>query len=226
MSRKFPIAILLAAAVALLAQTPTEARFNSVFENSQVAVYSIELPARARAAAFQGTHDVIWLALNDAAVTFSGRERSDTAEMRTGDARFFPEFRLATVSNTESPTAKGVLIAIKARGAVPSCGCGAGVERAVCGCAGGAHLPALWALGFGKITLGGTMLNAGQAFLGSSYRDDMLLVAVTDLDLQDDAAVQPSPIHLAAGEARWFPAAAHQFRNVGSRPARFVTVEF
>jgi hypothetical protein len=225
MFRKFSLGLLLGA-LALSAQTPNEGRFTLVLENSQVAVYSLELPARNRVAAFQGTHDVVWLALNDANVSFAGRDRSTAVDLKTGDARFFPEFQLASVSNGGGVTAKGVLIEIKARGEMPACGCSAAIERSVCGCAGGAHLPALWALGFGKITLGGTTLRAGQAFLGSSYRDDMLLVAVTDLDLKDDAAPQATEIRLAAGEARWLPAAAHQFRNLAGEGARFVTVEF
>lgn len=226
MSRKLPLGLLLLGAVVLPAQTATEARFASVLDNPQVAVYSLELPARARAAAFQGTHDVIWLALNDATVIFGGHDRSDTVDLKTGDVRFFPEFRLASVSNGAGASARGVLIEIKPRGDMTACGCSGAVERSVCGCAGSGHLPALWALGFGKITLGGTTLRAGEAFLGPSYRDDMLLVAVSDLDLKDDAAPQPAEIRLAAGEARWLPAAAHQFRNVASAGARFVTVEF
>lgn len=226
MSRKFPLGLLVLGAMALSGQTSTEARFASVFDNPQVAVYSLQLPPRARAAAFQGTHDVIWVALNDAVVTFAGRDHSDSADLKTGDVRFFPEFQLASISNGGPATARGVLIEIKVRGEMPACGCSGDVERSICGCAGGGHLPALWALGFGKITLGGTTLHAGQSFLGSSYRDEMLLVAVSDLDLKDDASPRPAEVRLAAGQARWFPPAAHQFRNLASEAARFVTVEF
>ena len=225
MFRKFPLLLLLLALALVQAQTPTTARFASVFDNPQVAVYSLDLQPRARAAAFQGTHDVLWVALNDASVTFVRRDQSNAADLNTGDVRFFPEFQLASVTNGGTASAKGVLIEIKARGGVPSCGCSAAVERSVCGCGGG-HLPPLWALGFGSITLGGTTLRAGQSFLGSSFRDDMLLVAVTDVELKDDAASEASEIRLAPGEVRWLPAAAHQFRNVATQPARFVTVEF
>lgn len=226
MSRKFPLALAVLGALVLSAQTSTEARFSPVFENTQAAVYSLELPPRARAAAFQGTHDVLWLALNDSTIAFARRDRSDSIDLKTGDVRFFPEFRLASLSNGGAAGARGVLIEIKARGEMPVCGCSGDVERAICGCGAAAHLPPLWALGFGKITLGGTTLRAGQSFLGASYRDDMLLVAVTDVDLKDDAASPADEIRLSAGQARWFPAAAHQFRNLGSEPARFVTVEF
>ena len=224
MFRKFPLLLILIALL-LQAQTPATARFSSVFENPQVAVYSLELAPHTRAAAFQGTHDVIWVALNDGSVTFAGRERSNTVDLNSGDVRFFPGFQLASLANGGTANAKGVLVEIKSRGGVPNCGCNAEVERSICGCGGG-HLPALWALGFGSITLGGTTLKAGQSFLGSSFRDDMLLVAVTDVVLKDDAASESTEIRLASGEARWLPAAAHQFRNLGTQPARFVTVEF
>ena len=225
MCRKFWLGLLLGA-IALWAQPAPEARFTSVLDNPQAAVYSLELPARSRAVVFQGTHDVIWLALNDATIAFSGHDRSTSAELKRGDVRFFSAFQLASLSNAGAVTAKGVLVELKVRGDMPACGCGAAIERSVCGCAGGAHLPALWALGFGKITLGGTTLDARESFLGSSYRDDMLLVAVTDVDLKDDAAAQPAEIRLASGEALWVPAGSHQFRNLASGKARFVTVEF
>jgi hypothetical protein len=226
MSRKFPLVLLLLAISWLPAQTPTSARFASVFENPRVAVYSLELPPRFRAAVFQGTHDVFWVSLSEAPVTFAGHDRIETVDMVPGDVRFFPEFQLASVANGGGAPAKGILIELKARGGIPACGCIAAVERSVCGCAGGTHLPALWALGFGGVTLGGTTLTAGQAFLGSSYRDDMLLVAINTIDLKDDAASESTAIHLAAGEARWLPAAAHQFRNLAAHPARFMTIEF
>lgn len=225
MSRKLSLGLLLGT-IALWAQPATEARFTSVLDNPQAAVYSLDMPPRSRAVVFQGTHDVIWLALNDAAVTFSGHDRSTTAELKSGDVRFFSAFQLASVSNGGAAAAKGVLVELKARGDMPACGCGSAIERSVCGCSGGAHLPALWAFGFGKITLGGTTLNGRESFLGSSYRDDMLLLAVTDVDLKDDASAQPAEIRLAPGEARWVPAGSHQFRNLTSDGARFVTVEF
>ena len=213
-------------AIVAAAQTPREARFTPVFENAQVAVYSLELPARARATVFQGTHDVMWIALNDSSVRFARHERSDVAELKTGDVRFFPEFQLTAMTIEHGDLAKGILVEVKTRGGMNACGCSAAVERSVCGCNDPGHLPPLWALGFAKITLGGTTLRGGQSFLGSSYRDDMLMIAVSDVALKDDAATQSTEIRLTAGEARWIPAGAHQFRNLSDNAARFVTVEF
>ena len=226
MFRTPALALVLLCAVIACAQTPPESRFASVFENPQVAVYSIELAPRSHATVFQGTHDVIWLSLHDGPLTFARRDRSQPVDLKSGDVRFFREFELKTVSNERSMPVRGILIEIKQRGAMPSCGCSTPSERAVCGCGEGGHVPELWALGFGKITLGGTTLHGGQAFLGSSFRDDMLMVAVSDLALKDDAAAQPTEVKLAAGEAHWFAAGAHQFRNLATDSARFITVEF
>ena len=209
-----------------LAQSTTEARFTPVFENAEVAVFSLELPERSRATVYQGTHDVIWLALNDASVNFGHREGSDAASLHAGDTRFFSAFRLASISNDRgNPSARGVLIELKTRGLASSgCACGTATERALCGCPGAGHMPELWAFSLGQVTLGGTLLRTGESFQGSSYRNNMLLVAVTALDLRDQAA--ESAVRLDAGQARWIPAGPHQFQNLGSAAARFLTVEF
>jgi len=226
MFRKLAAGWLLTCAFAAFGQIAPESHFASVFENPQVTVYSIELAPRSRATVFQGTHDVIWVALGDSSLTFARRDRNDTVDLRPGDVRIFREFDLKTVSNERAAAARGILIQIRARGEMPNCGCSTPVERSVCGCGESVHLPPLWALSFGRITFGGTTLQGGQAFLGSSYRDDMLMVAVSDVDLKDDAAAQPSEIKLAAGETHWFAAGAHQFRNLANGAARFITVEF
>ena len=219
-----------ACALGARAQAATEARFASLFENQDVAAFSLELPARSRATVYQGTHDVIWLALNDGTVNFVRRGKSAGEALATGDVRFFPAFQLSVVSNDQARPARGVLIQLKARGlANGGCGCGAATESAICGCPNAAHLPELWALALGQITLGGTTLRASEGFRGSNHRDNMLMVAITDLELRDDVAAVESPdgaFSLAAGQARWIPAGAHQFRNTGGSTARFLTIEF
>jgi hypothetical protein len=226
----WPLLLVPVCALAACAQTLTEVRFTSVFENQDVAAFSLELPARSRATVYQGTHDVIWLALKDGTVNFVRRGKSGGEALATGDVRFFPAFQLTVVSNEGAIPSRGVLIELKTRGlASGGCGCGGDAERAICGCASAGHLPDLWALALGQVTLGGTTLRAAEGFQGSNYRDNMLMIAVTGLELQDDAAAAQSPdraFRLGAGQARWIPAGAHQFRNTGSATVRFLTIEF
>jgi quercetin dioxygenase-like cupin family protein len=55
-----------------------------------------------------------------------------------------------------------------------------------------------------------------------------LLVAVTDLDLENSVAGKGiSPIRLKAGDVRWLPGRlTHAVMNVGKQQARFITLEF
>jgi quercetin dioxygenase-like cupin family protein len=59
-----------------------------------------------------------------------------------------------------------------------------------------------------------------------------LLVAVSDLDLGDDVrgdveGHRPMPRHFKSGDSKWLPGGdSHAVTNVGSRPAKFVTLEF
>ncbi|MFZ0958578.1 MAG: hypothetical protein WAN60_19715 [Candidatus Sulfotelmatobacter sp.] len=51
-----------------------------------------------------------------------------------------------------------------------------------------------------------------------------LLVAVSDLEIRSEAEV---PDHFKSGDAKWFPGGySHSITNVGSHPAKFVTLEF
>jgi len=55
-----------------------------------------------------------------------------------------------------------------------------------------------------------------------------LLVAITDLDLRSDIEGKgPMPGKFKAGDIKWLPGGyTHTLTNVGTTPARFVTVEF
>jgi hypothetical protein len=215
----------LALMCATFGQIPAS-RFEPLFENRQLSVFSLDLPPGRRAAVFQNTHDIIWIALNSARVTIADRN-GDTmsANLHSGDARFFPSFRTVSISNDAADTFHGVLIQIKQRGLASSCGCDGEAEKAVCGCAGAAKLPDLWAVGIGRLVLGGTELAPGQAFDRAVKRSDTLLVAVSTLALVDDASTGER-IHLRAGEVRWIQRGVHKFRNTSSAPARYVTLEF
>src|SRR5207302_1482558 len=101
-------------------------------------------------------------------------------------------------------------------------------ERAVCGCLGSNRLPPLWALVVGQLTFAGTRLEGGQSFASAARRDDMLLVAVTAVELRDDSAADPehdASYHLSPGESAWIPAGRHRFQNTSDAATRFVTIE-
>ncbi len=215
------------ASVAAAGQTANESRYRGIFENQNVRVYSLELPPQFRAPSFQNQHDVIWVALNDAPVRFVLRDKYPvTIDFRAGDARFFHSFATERVVNEGAAPFRAVVVELKARGlASLSCACGSSAERALCGCSNAGHLPELWAVGLGKVTVAGTTLRPGAGFTGDSPRDDSLLIALTPLQLRD-AGDHPQALRLQPGEVAWLVAGAHRFRNDSGMAARFITVEF
>jgi hypothetical protein len=206
------------------AQAPPT-RFDPLFENQLVSVFALDLPPGRRASVFQNTHDIVWIALSPGRVIISARDGAATPiPFHSGDARFFPSFRTAAITNDGAETFRGVLIQIKPRGLASSCDCDGDAQRAVCGCARSAPLPEMWAVGIGSLVLGGTTLAPGQAFQRAGPRADTLLVALSPLALADDAS--GAAIHLHAGEVRWLDLGVHKLRNTASAPARYITLEF
>jgi hypothetical protein len=202
-------------------------RFEPVLENRHVSVYSLDLQAGRRAAIFQNTHDIFWIALTPGQVTMSDRDGAPSpVNFRAGDARFFSSFRTSFITNDAGEPFRAVLVEIKRRGLTSSCDCDSAAQAVVCGCARAATLPALWAVGIGSVVVGGTTLASGQAFASAGNRGDTLLVAVSPLTLRDDASPNTSTMNLRAGEAVWIPAGLHKLRNLGATAARYVTLEF
>lgn len=217
--------------------TPQSAsgRYESKFENDLVSVFALQLAPGGSAPAFESDRDTIWLAISDGAVRFTRPQQgANKIGFQSGDARFFPSFEIKQVSNAGDSDFRADVVVLKRRALVPhGCECVGNTANAICGCSGGGHLDSLWAFNLGELTLAGTSLAAGEGFRAAPLRDDMLLVAVTDIELQDEAAEQTasgnsqSPtLSAKAGDAVWVKGGRHQFKNASSQTARFVTIEF
>lgn len=209
-------------------QSSAPGKFETQFENDLVVVHAIRLEAHRSAPNLESGHDTFWIGLNDGTLNFVGGNGAKTPlQFQTGDTRFFPSFEVSSVVNAGESTFQIVLIALKPRALIGNaCDCAGATAKFVCGCKGAHHLEGLWAVGLGNVTLAGSMLDAGESFRSAPERDDMLLVAVTSLQLQDEAAEADKSMNLAAGDAKWISSGRHQFKNTGAAPARFVTFEF
>jgi hypothetical protein len=186
-------------------------------------VFDLVLPDGAESALFQNTHDVILIGLQESRlslVTASGERHP--IELGAGDVRWLARHRFKSLVNRSGEQARAVAVEIKSSLGGASCECSGAVERVVCGCER-RRLPGLWALATGTVTVAGTMLTSDRPSWGPATRNNTLLVAITPLRLEQ----APSGIiELRSGEAYWLSQGTHRLRNAGSRPARFVTVEF
>jgi hypothetical protein len=214
-------------------QSSLRTAYQSRFENDVVAVYELDLLAHASASPFEAAHDSFWVSLTSASVTFSGQQDKTMVQFEPGDVRFFPSFETKLLTDTGSTEFRGVMVALKPRALISSaCECTGNTGKTLCGCKGAGHLESLWAFSLGDVTLAGTSLAAGEGFRSAAPRDDMLLVAVTDLQLEDEAnsagadTLNAPPLRLKAGEAAWIRGGRHQLKNVGNTAVKFVTFEF
>lgn len=216
-----------------MAQKPAGS-YHLKLENDVVAVYEVDLSPHASVPPLESAHDNLWLALTSGSASFSVQQGKSDYQFEPGDARFFPSFETKLVTNTGSESFRAAVIVLKPRGLVSNgCECTGNTGKTVCGCKGGGHLESLWAFSLGDVTLAGTSLAPGEAFRSAAVRDDMLLVAVTDLILRDEAAGAPdgegvpSPaMNLKSGDAIWIKSGRHQFKNLATEPVRFLTAEF
>jgi hypothetical protein len=230
--RVISLLLYLLAPIAAPAQTPAGSHYHQILENHYVRVFKVELPPHSQAPIYQNTHDLVWVALSDSTLTIvQSEEGRKELRLRAGDTRFFGRYEVKSVSNAAAEPFHGVLVEIRVRGlASGGCGCTGNAEKAICGCGRTMHLPDFWAVVVGRITLGGTKLSPGESTQGTEARGDTLLVSVAPLQLHDDANPNEegadSRLSLAAGEVRWVKEGRHQFTNIGTSVARFVTIEF
>jgi hypothetical protein len=228
-----PLILLLAFLGIAFAESSAQTSYQSRFENDVVAVYELDLSPHASASTLQAAHDSFWVSLTSSAVTFAGQQDKNVTQFAPGDVRFFPSFETKLITDTGITEFRGVLVALKPRALTSDgCECTGNTGKTLCGCRGAGHLESLWAFSLGNVTLAGTTLAAGEGFRAAAPRDDMLLVAITDLQLQDQARAVAGDrgevpiLRLKVGEAAWIAGGRHQFRNVGSSTAKFVTFEF
>jgi hypothetical protein len=224
-------AVLLLLSSSLIAQTVFQAKYESTFDNDVVSVYRLDLPSRGSVSAFQSGHDSFWLSLTDATLRFARQQGSVDAEFKSGDARYFASFDTKLLTNIGNTEFRGVMVTLKPRALVSNgCECTGNTGKTICGCKDASHLGSLWAFSMGNVTLAGTSLAPDEAFREAAVRDDMLLIAIGDIDLQDErglgSEMMPTSMRLKSGDAVWIKGGRHRFKNIGSGTAKFVTFEF
>lgn len=217
-------------AVLLLVPTrqPVLGKFDLLLANRIVEVFALDLPPASHVRLRQNMYDVVVIALEDSTLTLvPASGNSKDAQLNSGEVRVLRSFSVQELVNNSGADSRFIVVALKSHGVeAGECGCSGEVERSICGCSA-RHLPPLWALSIGGATLAGVSLQPGQEFAGATYRDDSLLVSVTQVQLQDERTSGPeSQLALPPGSVKWLDRGRRQFKNTGPNTARFVTIEF
>jgi hypothetical protein len=207
---------------------PVLGKFELLLANNVVEAFHLNLPPASHVRLRQNIYDVVVIALQGSTLTVVPVEGSSKeVQLNSGDVRVLRSYSVQELANSGGVASQFIVVALKSHGVAPGeCGCSGEVERSICGCSS-RHLPQLWALSIGGATLAGVSLEPQQAFAGASYREDSLLVSLTQLELQDEHAPEVnSALSLGPGEVKWLKRGERQFKNVGAQRARFITIEF
>jgi oxalate decarboxylase/phosphoglucose isomerase-like protein (cupin superfamily) len=230
--RRFWAAPLLATCC-LAAQTSGKVEITSepnhrlALENSYVRVFEVEVPPGGATLVHYHRHDYISVNLGLAEILNQVEGKpAVTVKLEAGHTAFAEGNFAHSVRNRGATSFRNVTVELlqdeKARRSPPP---GWDEDRALHILEGGTlHIM------FVKdgVRVSETDLQPGGMIPSSHPPGPQLLVAVTDLDLENRVAGKGiSPIRLKSGDVRWLPGRlSHTVMNVGKQQARFVSLEF
>lgn len=231
MKRLLSLVLLLLPLLAVYASTPeveitSEPSHHLALENQFVRVFKVEVAPHAATLMHRHRHDYLFVTLGDSRVSneVEGKPLVELT-LADGETRFAAGNFAHIARNLADSPFRNVTIEIlqdeKLRGAV-STWKEEGGEKTF---AGGRKKILFVKDG---VRVSEVNLDAGAIVPSHHHDGPHLLVAVSDLDLRDDAAGKaPVSLKFKAGDIDWLPGGyTHTLTNAGHHAARFVTVEF
>jgi quercetin dioxygenase-like cupin family protein len=228
--------VLLLAATFLAAQAPApeveitaEPHHHLTLENKSVRVFNVDIPAHAETLMHWHRHDYVYVALGDSEFINSVQGKAPvTVKLPDGETRFSASTFAHAVRPTDDRAFRNVTIELledeALRHATSPWDPKQSEDRALIAFEGGTQQ-----ILFVKdaVRVSELELQPGAA-IPKHHSGPHLLVAVSDLDLRTDIKGQaPIASHLKSGETKWIPGGySHTLTNTGSKPAKFVTLEF
>lgn len=231
MRRVFAASLL--ATACLAAQTSgkveitSEPNHHRVLENPYVRVFEVEIPPGGATLLHYHRHDYVSVNLGSAELLNQVEGKAAvTVKLQDGQTAFAEGNFAHSVRNTGATSFRNVTVELledeKARRSPPPSW---DEERALHILEGGTEHIMFVKDG---VRVSETDLQPGGMIPRHHHAGPQLLVAVTDLDLENRVAGKGiSPIQLKSGDVRWLPGhLTHTVMNLGKQQARFVTLEF
>lgn len=207
-------------------ETTSEPSHQLALENEYVRVFKVEVPPHAATLLHRHRHDYIFVTLGDADISNEVEGKTPVeVKFTDGDTRFTEGNFAHVARNLSDQPFRNVTIELlqdeklrQARSRWPM----EGGDKTFLG----GHSKVLFVKD--AVRVSETGLDPGATVPSHHHDQPHLVVAVTDLDLRSNVeGREPSSVTLKAGEARWVPGGfTHTVTNVGTKPARLVTVEF
>lgn len=215
-----------------------------VLKNQQVRVFAVEVPPKAETRMHRHRYNHVFVALGDSEVTDEHQgQKSEERRLNQGDVGFVEGGFAHRVRNLSDAPFRAVAIEVlkPVRGIVrlATCDVDEGIECGFCNVASARRQKCDWpgeldalpelekreaAYGVYQFVM---HMEPGSTTGPHHHTADHLLVAVSDLELKDEAEGRPpETLRMKSGEVRWVKGGfTHTLTNLG-KPAWFVNFEF
>ena len=232
------LVLLTAQAASPEVEITSEPHHHFTFENKSVRVFNVEIPSHDETLMHWHRHDYFSITLGGAEIVNAVKDKPPaTLKLLDGDVRFASATFAHIAKVTGDQPFRNVTIELledeSLRNSTPKWDQDRGLEVLP----GGTQQ-----ILFVKDNVRVTEFELQPGAAAPMHRTGPhLLVAVSDLDLREDASrndvkqtvkdplpnSDSLPGHLKSGDSRWFPGKnPHTITNVGKAPAKFVTLEF
>jgi quercetin dioxygenase-like cupin family protein len=222
--------LLAAQATAPEVEITAEPAHHLTFENKSVRVFNVEVPPHAETLMHWHRHDYIYVTLGDADLINAVEDKPPiTVKLQDGETRFSSATFAHIAHNNAARPFRNVTIEIlgdeSLRNSTATWDANKNEDRALEILPGGTKQ-----ILFVKDGIRATEfeLQPGAVVPKHHHAGPHLLVAVTDLEIRSDVeGMGPMPGHFKSGDSKWLPGNySHTITNTGTKPAKFVTLEF
>jgi quercetin dioxygenase-like cupin family protein len=225
------LATLLAAqAAAPEVEITAEPHHHLTFENKSVRVFNVEVPPNDATEIHWHRHDYIAITLGAAEIVNTVKDKPPvTVKFTDGDTRFAAATFAHFVRTTSAEPFRNVTIEIledaTLRTATSPWDPAKNEDRGLVTFSGGTKQILFVKDG---IRVSEVELQPGATMPKHHHTGPHLLVAVSDLDIRSDVeGMGPMPGHFKSGDSKWLPGNySNTLTNTGTKPAKFVTLEF
>jgi quercetin dioxygenase-like cupin family protein len=227
------IATLLAAQATIPeVEVAAEPHHHLTFENKSVRVFNVEVPPHADTLMHWHRYDYIYVTLGATEVINAVKDKPPvTVKLQDGETRFSAAPFAHIARNLTDQPFRNVTIEILEDQALRNSTAKWDEDRALDVLQGGTKQILFIKDG---IRVTEFELPPGGVVPMHHHAGPHLLVAVTDLDIRSDVQSDdkkgphgPMPAHFKSGDSKWLPGAySHTITNTGTKPAKFVTLEF
>ncbi len=220
-------ATLLAAQVAAPeVEITAEPHHHLTLENKSVRVFNVEVAPHSETLMHWHRHDYVYVTLGNTEVVNAVKDKPPvTVKLQDGETRFSPATFAHVARNSTDQPFRNVTIEILEDESLRQSPAHWDEDRGLHVLSGGTQQILFVKDG---IRVSEFELQPGGVVPMHHHAGPHLLVAVSDLDIRSDVEGQgPMPGHFKSGDSKWLPGGySHTITNTGSKPAKFVTLEF